>query len=79
MFYTFFSQNVVPEHVSDVVIFVDSINLIFEESSKGNPSVSLPIACIEPGDDHCLPNLALRLVIYLDFEFAYISLKAFRP
>ncbi|CAN6484639.1 unnamed protein product [Victoria cruziana] len=53
-------KNVVPEHVSDVVIFVDSINLIFEESSKGNPSVSLPIACIEPGDDHCLPNLALR-------------------
>ncbi|XP_031476049.1 uncharacterized protein LOC116247835 isoform X1 [Nymphaea colorata] len=53
-------KNVVPEHVSDVVIFVDSINLIFEESSKGKPSVSLPIACIEPGDDHSLPNLALR-------------------
>ncbi|XP_049936987.1 uncharacterized protein LOC126410651 [Nymphaea colorata] len=53
-------KNVVPEHASNVVIFVDSINLIFEESTKRKPFVSLPFACIEPGDDHSLPNIALR-------------------
>ncbi|KAI4328382.1 hypothetical protein L6164_020739 [Bauhinia variegata] len=53
-------KNVVPAHASDVVIFIDAITIVFEEATKSEPPSSLPIACIEAGEDHCLPNLALR-------------------
>jgi len=42
------------------VIFVDSITIVFEEATKSGPPSSLPIACIEAGNGHSLPNLALR-------------------
>ncbi|CAA3000117.1 Hypothetical predicted protein [Olea europaea subsp. europaea] len=53
-------KNVSPAHVPDVVIFVDAIAVVFEEASQGGLPLSLPIACIDAGNDHCLPNLPLR-------------------
>lgn len=58
-------QNVSPAHMPDIVIYLDTITIIHEEASKSGPPLSLPIACIEAGDDHSLPDLALRLVIVL--------------
>lgn len=54
-------QNVSPAHAPDIVIYLDAITVVFEEVSKGGPHISLPIACIEAGNGHSLPNLALRL------------------
>ncbi|KAG5053933.1 hypothetical protein JHK85_006443 [Glycine max] len=55
-----FIFNVASTHVPDIVIFVDSITIVFEEATKSGPPSSLPIACIEAGNGHSLPNLALR-------------------
>ncbi|MBA0656607.1 hypothetical protein Goklo_008948, partial [Gossypium klotzschianum] len=52
-------KNVSPAHIPDIVVYIDAITLVLEEASKGGPPASLPIACIEAGDGHCLPNLAL--------------------
>lgn len=54
-------QNVSPAHTPDIVVYIDAITIVFEEASKGGPTSSLPIACIEAGNDHSLPNLSLRL------------------
>ncbi|XP_020223685.1 uncharacterized protein LOC109805847 isoform X2 [Cajanus cajan] len=53
-------KNVAPAHVPDIVIYIDAITIVFEEATKSGPPSSLPIACIEAGNDHSLPNLALR-------------------
>ncbi|KAK9750832.1 hypothetical protein RND81_02G225300 [Saponaria officinalis] len=53
-------KNVSPAHVQDIVVYIDAITIILEEASKGGPLSSVPVACIEAGTDHCLPNLALR-------------------
>ncbi|XP_059655917.1 uncharacterized protein LOC132302927 isoform X2 [Cornus florida] len=53
-------KNVSPAHTPDIVVYLDAITIIFEEASKGGPPLSLPIACIEAGNDYSLPNLALR-------------------
>ncbi|KAK8508178.1 hypothetical protein V6N12_025278 [Hibiscus sabdariffa] len=53
-------KNVSPENIPDIVVYVDAISIVLEEASKGVPPSSLPISCIEAGDDHSLPNLALR-------------------
>ncbi|KAJ9554264.1 hypothetical protein OSB04_018309 [Centaurea solstitialis] len=53
-------KNVSPAHVPDIVIYLDTITIIHEEASRGGPPLSIPIACIEAGDDHSLPDLALR-------------------
>ncbi|KAI3452807.1 hypothetical protein Pfo_009470 [Paulownia fortunei] len=53
-------KNVSPANAPDVVVFIDSITIVFEEASKGGPLLSLPIACTEAGNDYSLPNLALR-------------------
>ncbi|PPS08483.1 hypothetical protein GOBAR_AA12164 [Gossypium barbadense] len=53
-------RNISPENVPDIVVFVDAITVVLEEASKGGPPASLPISCIEAGDNHSLPNLALR-------------------
>lgn len=56
----FVLQNVSPAHAPDVVIFVDAIAVVFEEALQGGPPLSLPVACIDAGNDHSLPNLPLR-------------------
>ncbi|VFQ80199.1 unnamed protein product [Cuscuta campestris] len=53
-------KNVAPEHAPDVVVYLDSISIVFEEASESGRPLSLPTACIEAGNNHCLPNLALR-------------------
>ncbi|CAK9137081.1 unnamed protein product [Ilex paraguariensis] len=53
-------KNVAPSHIPDIVVYLDAITMVFEEASKGGPPLALPIACIEAGSDHSLPNLALR-------------------
>ncbi|XP_058777250.1 uncharacterized protein LOC131651609 isoform X1 [Vicia villosa] len=53
-------KNVAPAHDPDIMIFIDGINIIFEESTKNGAVSSLPISCVETGNDHSLPNLALR-------------------
>ncbi|KAE8716079.1 hypothetical protein F3Y22_tig00110156pilonHSYRG00339 [Hibiscus syriacus] len=54
-------KNVSPAHIPNIVVHVDAITVVLEESSKVGPPASLPVACIEAGNDHSLPNLALRL------------------
>ncbi|XVF03399.1 hypothetical protein REPUB_Repub04eG0257900 [Reevesia pubescens] len=53
-------KNVSPAHIPDIVVYIDAITVVLEEASKGGPPASLPIACTEAGDNHSLPNLALR-------------------
>lgn len=53
-------KNVSPSHTPEIMIYLDAIMIIFEKASKGRPPLSVPIACIEAGNDHSLPNLALR-------------------
>lgn len=53
-------KNVTPAHLPDIVIFLDGIAIIFEEASKDGRPLSLPIASIETGNGHNLPNLSLR-------------------
>uniref|UniRef100_A0A0E0GGX9 RNA-binding S4 domain-containing protein n=1 Tax=Oryza nivara TaxID=4536 RepID=A0A0E0GGX9_ORYNI len=53
-------SNISPHHVKDIVVLVDAITIVFEEASKGGAPLSLPIASIEVGHGHSLPNLALR-------------------
>ncbi|XP_019423322.1 PREDICTED: uncharacterized protein LOC109332757 isoform X2 [Lupinus angustifolius] len=53
-------KNVAPAHAPDIVIFIDAITIVFDEATKSGTPSSLPIACIEAGNDHSLPNLALR-------------------
>ncbi|XP_076922473.1 uncharacterized protein LOC143584271 [Bidens hawaiensis] len=53
-------KNVCPQHTPDIVIYLDSITLVFEETSKGSAPMYLPIACIESGNDYGLPDLPLR-------------------
>ncbi|XP_038975280.1 uncharacterized protein LOC103706884 [Phoenix dactylifera] len=53
-------KNVAPAHMPDIIIFLDAITIVFGEASKGGPSLSLPIASIETGNGHSLPNLVLR-------------------
>ncbi|RAL40068.1 hypothetical protein DM860_008208 [Cuscuta australis] len=57
-------KNVAPEHAPDVVVYLDSISIVFEEASESGRPLSLPTACIEAGNDHCLPNLALRMQVF---------------
>ncbi|KAG4401580.1 hypothetical protein GLYMA_02G021900v4 [Glycine max] len=53
-------KNVAPIHAPDIVIFIDTITIVLEEFTKNGSLSSLPISCIEAGNDHSLPNLALR-------------------
>lgn len=59
-------QNVCPTHVPDIVVYIDAITIILEEASKAGSPLSVPIACIEAGTDHNLPNLALRLFLSIE-------------
>ncbi|GMH12113.1 hypothetical protein Nepgr_013954 [Nepenthes gracilis] len=53
-------KNVSPAHFPDIIVYIDAVIVIFEEASKGGPTLTIPIACIEAGTDYSLPNLALR-------------------
>ncbi|PIN17020.1 hypothetical protein CDL12_10325 [Handroanthus impetiginosus] len=53
-------KNVSPANAPDIVVFIDSITIVFEEAPKDGPPLCLPIACAEAGNDYSLPNLALR-------------------
>ncbi|KAI3739320.1 hypothetical protein L2E82_29723 [Cichorium intybus] len=55
-------KNVSPSHAPDIIIYLDAITVIFEESSKDGPPSSLPVSCIEAGNNHGLPDLPLRKV-----------------
>ncbi|KAH0904302.1 hypothetical protein HID58_043805 [Brassica napus] len=53
-------KNVAPTHTPDIVIYVDAITIVFEEAGKSASPCTVPIACIEAGNEHSLPNLTLR-------------------
>ncbi|KAJ6988996.1 hypothetical protein NC653_021783 [Populus alba x Populus x berolinensis] len=53
-------KNISPEHILDIVVDIDTITIVFEEASKSGLPSSLPIACIEAGNDQSLPDLAPR-------------------
>ncbi|CAH8260889.1 unnamed protein product [Arabidopsis lyrata] len=53
-------KNVAPTHAPDIVIYIDAITIVFEEAGKNASPSSVPIACIEAGNEHSLPNLTLR-------------------
>lgn len=52
-------KNVSPPHMADIIIYIDAIAIVFEEAPQGGPPVSLPITCVEAGNDYSLPNLSL--------------------
>ncbi|RYR09534.1 hypothetical protein Ahy_B05g077886 isoform C [Arachis hypogaea] len=53
-------KNVAPSNVPDIVIFIDTISIVLEETTRNGPMPSLLISCVEAGNDHSLPNLTLR-------------------
>ncbi|KAL8150190.1 hypothetical protein V2J09_019998 [Rumex salicifolius] len=53
-------KNVSPAHIPDIIVYIDAVTIIFEETSRGGSPSSIPIACIQAGTDYSLPNLALR-------------------
>ncbi|XP_057810883.1 uncharacterized protein LOC131025233 [Salvia miltiorrhiza] len=53
-------KNVSPAYAPDVVVFIDSIMVVFEEASSSGPPLPLPVTCTESGNEDSLPNLALR-------------------
>ncbi|XP_057761896.1 uncharacterized protein LOC130982062 isoform X4 [Arachis stenosperma] len=53
-------KNVAPSNVPDIVIFIDTISVVLEETTRNGPMPSLLISCVEAGNDHSLPNLTLR-------------------
>lgn len=55
-------QNISPAHSPDIVIYVDAITVVLEDATKGGPPLSLPIARIQAGNDHGLPDLPLRFI-----------------
>ena len=66
-----------PDHIPDIIIYIDAITIVFEEASKDGLPSSLPIACIEAGNEHSIPNLAIRLSstqkIFYSFNFSCFS------
>ncbi|KAL2633965.1 hypothetical protein R1flu_005444 [Riccia fluitans] len=56
-------ENILPPtgRSAEVVIFVDSVNIICQSAPSGSPPFPVPIACLEVGDDRQLPGLALRV------------------
>jgi hypothetical protein len=75
MFLPYFClQNISPVHTPDIVVYIDAITIVFEEALKDGPPSSLPIACIEAGNEHSLPNLALRLLFTLGILIYYVLL-----
>lgn len=54
-------------------MYIDAITIVLEEAVKGGPPLSLPIASIEAGDEHSLPNLALRFPHYTYLFMSLIS------
>ncbi|KAG6764778.1 hypothetical protein POTOM_032264 [Populus tomentosa] len=61
-------KNISPERIPDIVVDIDTITTVFEEASKSGLPTSLPIACIEAGNDQSLPDLALSLLFILGFQ-----------
>ncbi|KAL3501328.1 hypothetical protein ACH5RR_035777 [Cinchona calisaya] len=53
-------KNICPEHIPDIVVYIDAITIVYEDASRGGPPFCFPIACIEAGNEHSLPNLELR-------------------
>lgn len=53
-------KNVAPAHLPDIAVYIDAITIILEEASKSGPPLSVPLASIESGTNHSLPNLVLR-------------------
>ncbi|XP_051144407.1 uncharacterized protein LOC127260620 isoform X2 [Andrographis paniculata] len=53
-------KNISPENAPDIVVFVDSVTIIFDEASIGGPPSPIPTVCIEAGNNYSLPNLELR-------------------
>ncbi|KAL3693771.1 hypothetical protein R1sor_007422 [Riccia sorocarpa] len=56
-------ENILPPtgRSADVVIYVDSVNIVCQSAPPGSPPFPVPIACLEVGDDKQLPGLALRV------------------
>ena len=73
----FIFQNIAPQHVQDIVVFIDAITVVFEEASKGGSPLSLPIASIEVGHGHSLPNLALRYMLIFRMDSSKLEINDF--
>lgn len=53
-------ENVVPDHLPEIVIMVDSISIVCQSAGRSGTPLSLPLTCIEVGEDHRMPGLSLR-------------------
>ena len=56
-------QNVVPDHLPEVLVIIDSISIVCEMTDPNRTASPVPIACIEVGENHKLPGTSLRLCI----------------
>ncbi|CAM6102824.1 unnamed protein product [Calypogeia fissa] len=56
-------ENVLPPtgRTADVVIYVDSVNIVCQSAAPGSPPLPVPVSCVEAGDDQELPGLSLRV------------------
>lgn len=77
--FSLYWQNVAPTHAPDIVIYVDAITIVFEEAGKSASPSSVPIACIEAGNEHSLPNLTLRLAYLPKESQLYLLYRSFPP
>lgn len=69
----FILQNVLPAHIPDIEVLVDAITIVYDEASNGGSPHLVPMACIEAGNDHSLPNLSLRFLSTLSSLFILFS------
>lgn len=53
-------KNIAPAHASNILVYIDAITIVSEDPARGELPSSSPIACIEAGNEHSLPDLALR-------------------
>ncbi|GAA0160209.1 hypothetical protein LIER_38998 [Lithospermum erythrorhizon] len=53
-------KNIAPAHASNILVYVDAITIVSEDPSRSGLPSSFPIACIEAGNEHSLPDLVLR-------------------
>eukprot|EP00250_Pteridium_aquilinum_P018759 c24201_g2_i1 orf=927-2807(+) len=53
-------ENVVPDNFPEILVIVDSISIVCQTPHSGSAPSSIPIACVEVGENHKLPGLSLR-------------------
>ncbi|MCO5613055.1 hypothetical protein L7F22_067329 [Adiantum nelumboides] len=55
-------ENIIPDRFPEICVVIDSISIVCQTPRfSSNASPTVPIACVEVGENHKLPGLSLRL------------------